>query len=98
MAKGEKVMEEKEEMVVAPTPKAVPEEGSGNPPVRVGDEPKIGLINRKNHSITVSFKKDSTVLSAGGRTGLDYFQKDIKAVNGMTLKQAVAKGVCAILR
>lgn len=59
---------------------------------------RIGLVNRKNFALTVMMKKDSFVLSAAGRTGKDYKEKDILSVNGKPLQQAVAMGMCSIMR
>ena len=58
----------------------------------------IGIVNRRNHSITVVLKTDSFVLSPSARTGKDYKQSDIVTVNGMTLQGAVSAGLCSILR
>lgn len=59
---------------------------------------KVGIANRKNFSITVTTKKDSFVISAGAKTGLDYNQSDILTVNNLSLQQAIMKGLCTILR
>lgn len=58
----------------------------------------IGLVNRRNHAITVVLKRDSFVLSPSARTGKDYTQTDIITVNGMTLQGAVSAGLCSIIR
>lgn len=58
----------------------------------------IGLVNRRNHVITVVLKRDSFVLSPSARTGKDYKQTDIITVNGMTLQGAVSAGLCSIIR
>lgn len=69
-----------------------------NAQVRSSGTPKIGIANRRNSSITVTMKKDSFILSAGAKTGKDYYQSDILAINNMSLQQAVVKGICTIIR
>ena len=64
---------------------------SAAPATRTMDT-NIGLVNRRNHVITVVLKNDSVVLSPSARTGKDYKQSDIVTVNGMTLQGAVSAG------
>lgn len=66
--------------------------------IRSAGKPMIGIANRKNSSIIINLKKDSLVLSAGAKTGKDYYQSDIMSIDNMTLQQAVLKGICTILR
>ena len=70
---------------------------SAAPATRTMDT-NIGLVNRRNHAITVVLKNDSFVLSPSARTGKDYKQSDIVTVNGMTLQGAVSAGWCSIIR
>ena len=81
---GQPVDNKKETVEVAPTSRVM--------------DTTIGLVNRRNHSITVVLKKDSFVLSPSARTGKDYKQDDIVSVNGLSLQRAVSSGLCAILR
>lgn len=74
----------KEAVVVAPTSRVM--------------DTSIGLVNRRNHGITVVLKKDSFVLSPSARTGKDYKQDDIVSVNGLSLQKAVSSGLCALIR
>lgn len=86
-----------------PFPKAIPEDEDPNAepisqPIRTNTPAKIGLVNRTNKAIAVYLRRDSFMLGPSARTGLDYTRNEIKSVNHLTLNQAVAKGLVAILR
>lgn len=96
-------IEGQEQIDGTPFPKAIPEDEDPNAepvsqPIRTNTPAKIGLVNRTNKAIAVYLRRDSFMLGPSARTGLDYTRNEIKSVNHLTLNQAVAKGLVAILR
>jgi hypothetical protein len=60
---------------------------------------KIGFVNRTKYNVHIVFKKENAdiLLSPGKRTQVSYENKDVTSVHGMTLQQAVAKGIVSVI-
>lgn len=60
--------------------------------------PKIGLHNRMVYNVHVVLKSDDFILAPNQSSTKIYKEDDIKSVQGVPLKTAIAQGIISILR